>query len=263
MSARGTLRFAGALLATNLKATFALRGAFWLQAAFMAANNVVFFSVWWIFFRRFDDVGGWRLPEMAALYGTVALSFGLSVILAAGATQLARTIADGDLDPYLVQPKPLLLHVVASRSSASGWGDVVSGATLVALSGYLRWDTLPLLLLSMASGAVVFTAMAVLFHSAAFWLGSVHDVARQAWELVITFSVYPQTIHGSFVRVVLFTLIPAGFVGFLPVELLREFTWARALAVLGGALGYGALAVFVFRRGLARYESGSRFGIRA
>ena len=45
-----TLRFTRALIATNLKASFALRGSFWIQAAFMVMNNLIFFSVWWIFF---------------------------------------------------------------------------------------------------------------------------------------------------------------------------------------------------------------------
>ena len=37
------LRFARALLATNLKATLMLRGAFVVQVVFMALNNLTFF----------------------------------------------------------------------------------------------------------------------------------------------------------------------------------------------------------------------------
>jgi ABC-2 type transport system permease protein len=263
VSARGTLRFAGALLATNLKATFALRGAFWLQAAFMAANNAVFFSVWWIFFRRFDDIGGWKLRDMLALYGIAATSFGLAVVVGSGMRDLARTISDGDLDPYLVQPKDLLLHVVGSRCSASGFGDLVSGAVLLGLSGHVTWATAPGVVVCTVAGATVFLSCGVLFHSLAFWLGPVNDWARQTWEFLIVFTVYPQTIYGPFLRVLLFTVLPAGFIGFVPVEWLRAPSPTGLAIAVGAAALYAALAYAVFRRGLKRYESGNRFGVRA
>ena len=90
-----------------------------------------------------------------------------------------------------------------------------------------------------------------------------NDWARQMWEFVIIFSVYPQTVYGTFLRVVLFTVIPAGFIGYLPVELLRSFSVLGLAATLGGAAAYAGLALFVFRRGLRRYASGNRFGVRA
>ena len=263
MSARGNVRFACALVATNVKATFALRGAFWLQAAFMAANNVVFFTVWWIFFDRFEEIGGWRIADMTALYGTVALSFGVSVVLFGGTRDLARTISDGDLDPFLTQPKDPLLHAAGSRSMASGWGDMASGTALIAASGYLQPATAAIAVVGALCGTVVFTATAVLFHSLAFWMGPVNDWARQMWEFVIAFSVYPQSIYGTFLRVVLFTLIPAGFIGYLPVTLLRDFSLAALGATVGGAVAFAALAALEWRRGLRRYASGSRFGVRA
>jgi ABC-2 type transport system permease protein len=263
VSALGQLRFARALVATNVKATFALRGAFWLQAVLMAANNLVFFSVWWIFFDRFQEIGGWRIADMTALYGIVALGFGASVVLFGGTRDLARTIADGDLDPFLSQPKDPLLHAAGSRSFASGWGDVVSGIGLLVVSGYLQPAAVPVALLGALCGTVVFTATGILFHSLAFWMGPVNDWARQMWEFVIIFSVYPQTVYGPLLRAVLFTVIPAGFIGFLPVELLRGFTPLGLAATVGGAAAYGTLAVVVFRRGLRRYASGNRFGVRA
>jgi viologen exporter family transport system permease protein len=60
-------------------------------------------------------------------------------------------------------------------------------------------------------------------------------------------------------RLVLFTILPAGFVGYLPVALVREPSPARAVLLCAGAAGYLAFAVLVFHRGLRRYASGSRF----
>jgi ABC-2 type transport system permease protein len=258
MSVKGTLRFLGALTATNLKASMALRGAFWAQVIFMALNNLIFFVMWWIFFDRFKEI-----EDMAAIYGMVAGAFGLAMIFVAGARELARYIAEGDLDSFLTQPKSALLQSVASRSNASGWGDVVSGFVLLYLSGYFGVAEVLWGAVGMACGATVFLATMVIVHSMAFWLGHVGALARQVSEFLIIFSAYPKTIFSGALKFLLFTALPAGFVSYLPVELVRGFSLPTLAAVVGGALLYSALAIAVFAAGLRRYESGSRFGVRA
>ena len=49
---RNSIRFAAALLATNLKASLMLRGAFAMQLIFMALTNLTFFVFWWALMRR-------------------------------------------------------------------------------------------------------------------------------------------------------------------------------------------------------------------
>ncbi len=260
---RATLHFLRGLVALNIKASLALRGAFWARVVFMMANNLIFFVMWWVFFERFEEVRGWRLPDMAALFGICAGAFGLAVVFGGGVRELSRLIVNGDLDSFLTQPKPPLLHSIASKSEAAGWGDVVSGAVLLGLSGYLTPLGVPAALLAMVCGALVFLAWGVMVHSLAFWAGDTSSISRQMWEFLIAFSCYPKTIFVGWLKVVLFTLLPAGFISFLPVELVRGFHVAGALAVVGGAALYTLLAVLVFRAGLRRYESGNRFGVRA
>lgn len=256
------LRFALALLAMNLKSSFALRGAFWLQAGFMVANNVLYFAFWWIFFDRFEEVRGWQVRDVSALFGIVAMGFGAAVVFAGGMRELSRCVMDGDLDAYLTLPKSPLLHVVGSRTYASGWGDLCSGALFLLVSGRVTAETWPLAIVAVLCSAVVFVASGILIHSLAFWLGRIEAIARQAWDFLITFSIYPRPLFAGFLKILLFTLLPAGFIGYLPYELLRDFEWTGLLAAVGGALFYGALSLFVFGAGLRRYESGNRFGVR-
>jgi ABC-2 type transport system permease protein len=260
--ALSTLRFARALTSMNLRASLALRGAFWLQAAFMVGNNLAFFTTWWLLFARFKELGGWRLADMMTLFGVVASGFGASVVFAGGARRLARMIADGELDPLLVQPKPVLLHAVGSASTASGWGDMVTGVGMLYLAGRLEPASLPFVLLAVATSAVTFTAVGVLFQSLAFWLGDVEQLSRQLWELTLTFALYPRPLFEGGVSVLLYTVVPAGFVGFLPVEVVRQPSALLCLAAFGVALLWWGLALGVFALGLRRYESGSRFGAR-
>jgi ABC-2 type transport system permease protein len=59
----------------------------------------------------------------------------------------------------------------------------------------------------------------------------------------------------------LFTIIPAAFMGAIPAEFIRAFTWESLTQLLLGAVGFLTLAIFVFRAGLRRYESGSAIQI--
>lgn len=255
-----TLRFLRVLLATSLRASLALRGAFFAHAAFMLLNNLVFFVMWWIFFDRFEEVRGWYVHDMAAIYGIVAGAFGLAVVLGAGVRDLSQRIEQGDLDPLLTQPKSPLLQSVASKSQPSGWGDLVSAFLLLALSGYLTPLSLVAAVTGMALGAAVLLACAVLLHSLAFWFKDTETLARQAWEFLIVFSVYPSPVFGGWVKALLYTVFPAGFIAYLPVELVRDFSWATLGLATAGAAAFVAAALIAFARGLRRYESGSRLG---
>jgi ABC-2 type transport system permease protein len=257
---RGTLRFLGALISMNVKAPMALRASFLMQVLFMVANNIVYFTVWWIFFGKFKEVNGWGIREIEAMYALSAASFGLAIVLGNGSRQIAAKAVNGELDTFLVQPKNPLLHQVGSLSQPSGWGDILSAAFLLHLSGYATWQNAPLLLLFAVSGAVIFLSTAVIVNSMAFWLGYIEQLARQLVEFVLTFSVYPQTIFPFYFKIVLFTILPAGFISYLPVEILKREAFHWAIGVFIAALAYAGIASFVFFRGLKRYESGNRIG---
>jgi ABC-2 type transport system permease protein len=255
------LRFARALLLTNLKASMILRGAFTMQVVFMALNNATFFVFWWLLMQRVPDIRGWRLPQVQLLFGIVAVAVGLALTLAGGVRHLGRSIDDGELDTLLVQPQSVLLHAAAMRSHASGFGDMLSGLLLIAWSGEVSWLDVPRVATAIAAGALVFTASGIVFFSLTFWLGKVETLARQLWDLLTTFSVYPEPLFGGVLRLILFTLIPAGWVGYVPARVAHQASLFQLTMLLTAAAAYLSLAIVVFERGLRRYASGSRFAI--
>lgn len=256
---RPTLVFARALIATNLKASAALRGAFLMNVAFMALNNATFFVFWWVLFDKVPAIRGWQIGDVELLFGICATSVGLVQGFAGGVTHLGRFIDDGELDTLLTQPKPPLLYALGSRSQASGFGDTLSGLGFLAVSRHLTWSSAPRVLLAVIAAGVTFVACGILFQSVAFWAPRTTNLSRQLWELLITFSVYPETLFGGPLRVVLFTVLPAGFVGYLPARVVREPTLANVAVMCAGAAAYLMVAIWVFGRGLRRYASGSRF----
>jgi ABC-2 type transport system permease protein len=256
-----TLTFARALLLTNLKSALSLRGSFLLQATFMILNNLTFFVFWWVLFESVPTIRGYGLSEMEALFGISAAGFGLSQALFGGVRHLSRFIDEGELDSLLTQPKPTLLYALGMRSQPSGFGDFVSGLFLLGLSGYVRLETLPFVVLAVAASALGFLGAGIVFFSLPFFFGRTEVLSRQLWDLTITFSLYPEPLFGGVLRFLLYTLLPAGFVSYLPLQVVRAATWFDVAALTAGAAGCVALGAFVFQRGLRRYTSGSRFGV--
>ncbi|HWB79078.1 MAG TPA: ABC-2 family transporter protein, partial [Nannocystaceae bacterium] len=243
------------LLVTNLASSFALRTAFWLQAGLMALNNLMFFCFWWVLFTRFESIRGWAVGDVALLFGVAATGYGLCAVLLGGAQDLARQIDDGELDALLTTPKSVMLQALASRMRPDGFGDIVSGLALVAVSGAIDLRTIWLVPFAVIAAGTALAASWTLMQSLAFWFGKT-QTTRMLGEMTLTFSVYPPMLFGPTMKIVLFTIIPAGFVSYLPVALLREPSLATFAGALGGAALYAALAVWIFGRGLRRYASG-------
>lgn len=251
--------FIRALIGTNLRAATALRGSFLIEVAFMALNNFTFFVFWWVLMRRVPSLRGWSLGDIQLLFGMVAVSFGLTVTLAGGVRFLGRVIDEGELDTLLTQPKPVLVHALGMRLQPAGFGDVLSGVIFIAWSGVVSWQSVPAVIIAIVASALVFLACGIVFFSLAFWLGRIESVARQLWELLITFSMYPEPLFGGMVRLALFTVLPAGFVAYVPARVIHSPSAANVCVLLIAATGYMAFAVRVFDNGLRRYASGSRF----
>jgi len=244
---------------TNLKSALAERSAFVIQALFMVLNNVVFFVFWWILLRRVPDLRGWQLADVELLFGITATSFGLVVTITGGVRHLGQSIDEGELDTLLTQPKPTLLYALGIRSKASGVGDMLSGLGFLAVSGHLTLGNAPLVALVILAASATFLGSGIIFFSLPFWLSRTETVSRQLWELLVTFALYPEPLFGGALRLLLFTVLPAGFVAYLPVQVVRQPSVAGLVMLLAGSASYVVLANWVFGRGLRRYASGSRF----
>jgi len=123
----------------------------------------------------------------------------------------------------------------------------------------VSWHQIPLVIAVIVASAIVFAACGIVFFSLVFWLGKVESVATQLWDLLITFSVYPEPLFGGTLRLLLFTVLPAGFVGYLPARIVHEPSMVNVMTLMTGAIVYLCTAVLIFERGMRRYSSGSRF----
>ncbi len=254
-------RFLLAIWKANLQSAMEYRASFLSQMIGMMVNNFIYFAIWIIFFDRFKDVRGWGVNDMYVTFGVLASAFGLVSLLFGNAFMISDIISKGRLDYYLSMPRPVLLHMVASRMISSGLGDFAYGFLSYGLSGYFTWDGLARFVLATFLAAAVFAAFLILTQSLAFWFGVMSNFSNLLLNAILTFGIYPITIFDNYAKLILFTIIPAALMGAVPAEFIRAFTWGTLGQLLLGAGGFLALAALVFRTGLHRYESGSAIQI--
>lgn len=251
------LRFLASLWKANLLSAMEYRTSFVLQVAGMALNNAVFMLFWVIFFERFENVGGWGMLDLVRLYGVVAMAFGIGVTLFGNVLVLSDVISGGGLDHHLSLPRPVLLSALASRSRISGIGDILTGIVCFGIAGEPSAAGILRFALAVTVSAAIFLAFLVAVQSLAFWMGGATMLNRTAINAIITFSTYPLTLFDGTAKLVLLTIIPAGVMGTVSAEFVHAFTWSDLGALLGAALAALAIALWIFHRGLRRYESGS------
>jgi ABC-2 type transport system permease protein len=251
------LRFLTALWKVNLASAIEYRVAFLLQSIGMIFNDGVYFLVWIIFFDRFKDVRGWQLTDMFMVFGISAGAYGLTSILFGNAFNLGDIIVNGRLDYYLSLPRPTLMHVLASRTIPSGFGDFFYGFISYLASGQFSLEGLGRFILALILATVVFTSFLVITQSLAFWLGTGGTFTGIAINAMVTFALYPITLFNNPAKLILFIIIPAAFMGAVPAGFVRSFSWSTLGLMFMAAVGFLALALFLFYLGLRHYESGS------
>jgi ABC-2 type transport system permease protein len=146
--------------------------------------------------------------------------------------------------------------------SLPAWGDLLFGLIVFLVAAPKSWASLPLFLFLGALTGLIFVAFGVLVGSLAFWVGNADNLAAQAVNSLITFSLYPIDLFPGAVQWLLYTLIPAAFVGSLPASLLSHFSWGRLGILVAFTAGVLVAARILFQEGLRRYASGNLVTVR-
>lgn len=240
-----------------VRASFADRATFALQALAMVINNGFWLALWFMFFAGFQQVGGWRLGDVARLLGVIYTLFGTATVFFGGYRDMAGAILRGEIDPLLTQPKPVLPRLLARESIPSAWGDLITGLVILAFSARLDLAGALLVVAAVLIGFVAWLSTAVIFSSLGFWLAGARSLSRDLMDFTLLVSTYPASIYSGWVKIVAFTILPAGFVAMAPVALVRDPTPAAAALAVGGAAAYAALALGVFHLGLRHYRRGA------
>jgi len=259
---RRTLRLYRRGLGAHLRANMEYEADFWLLvlgAALTQVMGLVFLSA---VFARVPHINGWDFPDVVLIFSLVVIAEGIGSLFFEGTWRLAMRVNQGELDYLLVRPYPVVLQVMSTDVGLNGLGNLLTGGVLLgwALTRVeVAWSP------ALIAGAVVLFISAVAIKVAinlatncsAFWLISPFSIFAFAMHQVGDLARYPITVYAIGIRATLTLLVPFAFVSFFPASALLgrgDYAWVGWLTPLVAAYCV-AVAGWVFRRGLRRYES--------
>lgn len=230
------------------------KASFLINIVFMILNDAAFIVQWLILYSLKSEVGGYTLKQVFLLWGIAAGTFGFSRFFFKKAFSLSDTITLGKLDSYMVQPKNILLSAITSDVDVSALGDIAYSIIMLFASG-ITAQKLILYPLFIIAGGTTMVSIAIILASLSFWIKKSDMVADTGNNLMINFATYPDGIFKGISKIILFTIIPVGFVNYIPVWVLTKFDIKLTLAILLFTTTLVILAFTIFYKGLKKYSS--------
>ncbi|MGP3987512.1 ABC transporter permease [Streptomyces sp. 3N207] len=260
------VRAYGFIAAMWVRSTMTYRASFVMMLAANFATTSLDFAAIMIMFAQVDALGGFALPEVAFLYGTSCVAFGLSDLLLGTAERVGRRVRDGTMDVLLTRPVPVLSQLAADRFALRRLGRVTQGSLVLGWSVArleLEWTPgrIALVCSMVLCGAAIFGCMFVLGGAFQFWAQDASEVQNAFTYGGTTLLQYPPTVFGKeLVRGVTF-VVPLAFVNWLPAlhvlgrdDPLGLPGWADFAAPAVAVLCC-AVTGLVWRAGLRAYRS--------
>jgi ABC-2 type transport system permease protein len=249
----------------NLRNAMGLRAAFWMDVIGMMINNLAFVIIWIFFFAKMGRVNGWGSAEIIGLEGMVAIAYGVTYALAGGVSMLPKAVNSGNFDNYLLSPVNLYVRILSSFSQTSAFGDLLYGVLLSVIffiAAKLPLTSILLFVFTMPFCSLIMLNFVFVTGLISFLIPDTAEVASNLFELMITPALYPSGLLSKTMRFIFFFIVPAILVGGASVELVLNPSLSLVLTIVGMALFWTWLAIFLLNKARKHYESGNLTGYK-
>jgi ABC-2 type transport system permease protein len=249
-------------LGQQMKAILAYEADFVILMISAGIVQITGFLFIWTVFARIPNINGWTFWQVVMMYSLIFITEGVGSLFFEGTWRLSRLVYNGNFDQILLRPVSPIVQVLAGAVGFNGLGNIITGGMLLAVSlGNVGVAWTPgralMLMILVASAATIRVAINLGTSATAFWI-------RAPWSMVPffvhqlgEFAKYPITIYSLGVQAVVVLVIPFAFVSFFPTAYLFNIEAWSAIGLLTPLVAVYCLlvAIWVFRRGLRRYES--------
>jgi ABC-2 type transport system permease protein len=256
------------LILVQIRSQLQYRIPFLMDALGTGLTTLLGFATLAFVFQRFESLGGWRLAEVAFLFGMVEMSFGLMDMIFSGYDPqfFGRNVRLGLFDQLMLRPVGLVLQVLSSVFLLRRMGRILQGAAILFLS--LAWLDVTWTPLKIAYLPVVIFSL-VAFFGGLFIVGAtitfwtidsieVMNVFTYGGSEMIS---YPMHIYQDWMRRFFTYILPAIFLNYYPALFFLDkpdpFNLPAFAPFLSPLAGLGILAgAFAFWNiGVRHYQS--------
>lgn len=253
------------LIGARIRADWQYRVAFILYTLGQAFVAVLDLAAILVIFSQVRSLAGWSFPEVMFLYGTSGISFAIADVFTSQVERTSFHIKQGTFDRFLLRPLGALFQLSTSEFALRRVGRLIQPLVVLAIAIpalHLHWTVVRVgvLAMTLACGAVIFSAIWVLTSSIAFWTVESQEVANSFTYGGNYVTQYPLDVMAGWLRRLL-VVLPLAFVNYIPAAWLLHRpnavgvpTWTVALTPVA-ALLVALLARSVWLTAIRHYRS--------
>lgn len=231
----------------------------------LGITAIEFFSIW-VLFHRFNQLGPWRLADVAVFYGVVGMAWALADMVGRGFDNFGQLVKAGDFDRVLLRPRSTVLQLLAQDTQLRRLGRMLQAGVVLtwawlALGLGMEPERLLLLVAAIVGGAALFLGLLVIQATISFWTVESLEIMNIMTYGGVTTAQYPLSIYPDWLRRFFLFFVPLGVAMYFPVVRLLGKTdplgspaWLGWAGPLAGFL-FLALALRVWQFGVRHYTS--------
>jgi ABC-2 type transport system permease protein len=236
-----------------------------LSLGHLAATGIDFIGIL-VLFERFDSLAGWRLAEVAFLYGLVNVAFAITDAASHGFDDFANMVKSGDFDRLLLRPRSTALQLAGQELTLRRVGRLAQGLFILVWASIaldLDWSV-PRALLTLGAiigGASLFYGLLVLQATLAFWTTETLEIMTSVTYGGVETAQFPLSIYRSWFRRFFTYVIPLAGISYYPSlaimgrpDSLGSTVQLQYLAPLTG-VAFLLVALQVWKVGVRHYRS--------
>lgn len=238
-----------------------------LNITIKIATDVIWYiaqlSVFEVLFTHANSISGWTLERTRVFMGVLFVTDALYMFLIQeNLDRLSDKVRKGDLDLLLVKPVNSQFMLSFQKVSPAYLGNLVLTISwliwsLTQLKDPFIWSRLALLLIGIPTSLAITYSMRFFFSATALIFTRAENI-NYIWYQIYRMGTRPDTIYPSWLRYVVLTILPVGFIASVPARLILE---ESNFILMFASVGVAAVAVFLSSRywhlALRNYSSAS------
>lgn len=251
------------LIRTSIRSRMQYKFNFIMASVLAALIQISEFLMVALVLHKFGAIKGWSLHEIGYLFAIMTLSKTLYRTFGNEVHHLEKYLVNGELDQLLTRPMPVLLALLPQNFRIMA-GEVLQGGFILCWSlagmmhsGQIGWIAIPFSLFIILTGAVILFSIGLATATLGFWTTRIEELQTITEDAARTAGQYPLTLYPKWMSGILLTVIPVGFVNYIPsLYLLRGEGGAWVLvAVAAVAVLSLAASLRFWQFGMTKYQS--------
>jgi ABC-2 type transport system permease protein len=227
-------------IGVSMRSQMQYRGSFAMMTFGHFAITGIEFLGMLALFDRFDSIQGWRLPEVAFMYGIVNIAFALADAGTRAFDMFGTMVKSGDFDRVLIRPRSTALQLAGQELTLRRVGRLAQGVAVIVFAIValdIDWNVAKVLLTlaAIAGGAALFAGLVILQATLAFWSTETLEIMNTLTYGGVETTQYPLDIYRSWFRRFFIYGVPLATISYFPT-----------LAVLGRADALGSTLPFQY-----------------